>query len=115
MGHERHRPFHKVMEVVGLTFFIATLEQIVTTLLMFGLSSIHATPSLGAFVSNFDVQNKLHMALSKINIFTFWDLAVVSIGLSILFRRDLPKVLVLVFALWLVWSILTVMTGMRFG
>jgi hypothetical protein len=114
-GMNATAPFHKVMEVVGLTFFIATLEQIVTTLLMFGLSSIHATPSLGAFVSNFDVQNKLHMALSKINIFTFWDLAVVSIGLSILFRRDMPKVLVLVFALWLVWSILTVMTGMRFG
>ena len=31
------------------------------------------------------------------------------------FQRHLPKVLVLVFALWVVWSVFTVATGMHFG
>jgi len=108
-------PYLKVVEVVGLTFFIATLEQIVTTLMMFAVDSLYASPSLAIFVSEFNVENKLHVAMAKINIFTFWDLSVVSIGLSKLFQRDLPKVLVLVFALWVLWSLITIFTGFRLG
>jgi hypothetical protein len=107
--------YMKVIEVVGLTFFIGTLEQIVTTFLIFAADSIYATPSLGIFVSDFDIDNKLHVVLSKINAFTFWDLSVVSVGLSKLFQRDFPKVLVLVFALWILWSLLTLFTGFTFG
>jgi len=106
-------PYMKVVEVVGLTLFIAVIEQIVTTLLMFAMDSITASPGLGIFVSNFDMENKLHLALAKINVFTFWGLAVVSVGLSKLFQRDFPKVLVLVFALWVLWSVVTIFTGIR--
>jgi hypothetical protein len=49
--------------------------------------------------------------MSKMNVFTFWVLAVTSIGLSKLFRRDLPKVLVLVVVLWILWTVITVFTG----
>ena len=108
-------PYMKVVEVVGLTFLIGTLEYIVTTCMMIGLDSIHGTPSLGAFVSGFDPQNKMHLALSKINIFTFWSLGVTSVGLSKLFQRDLAKVVVLVVALWIVWSVGTIALGMNFG
>ncbi len=106
-------PYMKVAEVVGLTLFIGVLEQIVTTILMFAMDSITATPSLGIFVSNFDMENKLHLALAKVNVFTFWSLIVVSIGLSKLFQRDFPKVLVLVFALWVLWSIVSILAGIR--
>lgn len=105
----------KVVEVVGLTFFISILESIVSTMLMYLMDSITASPSLALFVSDFDIENKLHMALAKVNVFTFWDLSVISIGLSHLFQRDLSKVLVLVFALWILWSIFTVATGIRLG
>jgi hypothetical protein len=108
-------PYMKVVEVVGLTFFISILETIVTTLLAYGMDSLFAGPNLALFVSHYDLQNKLHMTLSKVNLFTIWDLAVVSIGLSKLFQRDLPKVLVLVFALWILWSAFTVITGMHFA
>jgi hypothetical protein len=108
-------PYMKVVEVVGLLFFIIALEQIVTTLLMFALDSIYATPSLGIFVSSFNVENKLHVALSKINVFTIWVLCVLSIGLAKLFQRDFPKVLVLVFTLWILWSLVTIFTGFKFG
>ena len=106
-------PYMKTVEVVGLVLFIGVIEQIVTTLLMFAMDSITASPSLGIFVSNFDMENKVHHALAKVNVFTFWSLAVVSAGLSKLFQRDFPKVLVLVFVLWVLWSIVTIFTGIR--
>ncbi len=108
-------PYMKVVEVVGLTFFIGALEAIVTILMMYVMDSIHATPSLGAFISNFDIENKMHLTLSKINVFTFWSLGVTSIGLARLFQRDLPKVLVLVVALWILWTVATILLGMGFS
>jgi hypothetical protein len=107
-------PYMKAVEVVGFTLFISSLEYIVTTLVMIAMNSIHATPSLGIFVPDFDTENKLHVALSKVNVFTFWNLTVVSVGLSRLFLRDLPKVLVLVFTLWVLWSLVTLFTGFSF-
>jgi hypothetical protein len=88
-GMKGKAPFMKVVEVIGLTFFISIAESIVTTILMYVMDSITATPSLGAFVSNFDFTDKLHMALAKVNIFTFWDLSIVSIGLPLF--QDLSK------------------------
>jgi membrane protein, antimicrobial resistance system len=108
-------PYMKVVEVVGLTFLIGALEQIVTTLLMFLFDSIFASPSLALFVSNFDLENKLHVILSKINIFTFWSMAVLSIGLSKLFQRDFPKVLVLILVLWVIWVVVSIFTGIQLG
>jgi len=104
-------PYMKVAEVVGLTFLIGAVESIVTTVMAIGLDSLHAGPNLAVFVQNFDIANKLHVALSKVNLFTIWSLVVTSIGLSKLFQRDLPKVLVLVFALWILWTVVTVLTG----
>ncbi len=109
-------PYMKIVEVVGLTFLIGAVESIVTTVMTIGLDSLHAGPNLAVFVQNFDIANKMHVALSKVNIFTIWSLVVTSIGLSKLFQRDLPKVLVLVFALWILWTAFTVFTGfMSFG
>jgi len=108
-------PYMKVVEVVGLTFFIGVLEQIVTTVLMFVFDSIFASPSLALFVSQFDLENKFHLALSKFNVFSFWSMAVVSIGLSKLFQRDFAKVFVLVLVLWVLWSVFSIVTGFRLG
>ena len=106
-------PYMKVAEVVGLTFFIGSLERLVTTLLMFATDSIQSSPSLALFLSNVDLTNKAHVALSKVNAFTFWDLTVTSIGLSKLFQRDFAKVFVLILALWLLWSLFTLFTGVN--
>jgi hypothetical protein len=109
-------PYIKVAEVVGLTFFLSALESIVTTILMIGLDNLHATPSLGLAVMNdFAATNKLHILLSKVNVFTIWNIAVTGIGLAHLFRKDVPKVLVLVFALWILWVAFIVLSGMKFG
>ncbi len=109
-------PYMKVVEVVGLTFFIGCLESIVTTIMAIGFDKLHAGPNLALFVlDSFSVDNKIHLLLAKINLFTFWDLGVVSIGLSRLFMKDLTKVLVLVFALWILWVAFALITGMQAG
>ncbi len=109
-------PYMKVVEVVGLTFFIGALEMIITTIMAIGFDKLHAGPNLAlAVLDTFSVENKLHILLSKINLFTFWDLGVVGIGLSRLFQKDLAKVLVLVFALWAIWVAFTVLTGIGAG
>jgi hypothetical protein len=104
-------PYMKVVEVVGLTFFIGTLEVIITTVLIIGFDRLNAGPSAAFFLAGFDATDKTHMLLSKVNLFTFWSLIVTSIGLSRLFRKDFPKVLVLVLALWILWTAVTVFAG----
>jgi hypothetical protein len=106
-------PYMKVVEVVGLTFYIGTIGRIITTAMMYLMDSLHASPSLALFVSDFDIQNKLHMALSSVNIFTIWSLVVTAIGLAKLFQRDLPKVLVLVFALAILLTGALILLGIQ--
>ncbi len=108
-------PYMKVVEVVGLTFFIGALESIVTTILAIGMNTMFASPSLALLVSDFSIENKMHLLAASVNVFTFWTLGVTSIGLSRLFQKDLPKVLVLVFALWVLWTVFKVfgLTALR--
>lgn len=101
-------PYMKVVEVVGLTFFIGVIESVVTTMLNIGLNSVFASPSLSLAISEFSIDNKMHLLAASMNVFTFWTLAVISVGLSRLFQKDFPKVAVLVFALWLLWTLFSV-------
>ncbi len=108
-------PFMKVVEVYGLTFYIGALGILVTAALRYALGSFHASPSLALLVLPFDVTNKLHLALSVVNIFTIWGLVVTSIGLAKVFQRDLPKVLVLIFAVWILLSVVMIFLGIPMG
>ncbi len=108
-------PYMKVVEVIGLTFYIATLGRIVSTAMMFGMDSIHASPSLALVLSEFDPMNKVHQALSSLNVFTIWSIAVTAIGLARLFQRDTLKVLVLVFALSILLGVVLILVGIPVG
>jgi hypothetical protein len=108
-------PYMKVVEVVGLTFYIGAIGRLVTTAMMFVMDSLHASPSLALLVTDFSMQNKMHQALSAVNIFTIWSLVVTAIGLARLFQRDLPKVLVLVFALTILLTGALILLGIQLG
>jgi hypothetical protein len=84
-------------------------------MLSIGMNSIFASPSLALLISDFSIENKMHLLAASMNVFTFWTLTVTSIGLARLFEKDLPKVLVLVFALWIVWVLFSVfgLTALR--
>jgi ABC-type siderophore export system fused ATPase/permease subunit len=114
-GLKASAPYMKVVEVIGLTFYIGALGSIITILMMVAMDSIYASPSLAVFVSNFSMENKLHLALAKVNVFTIWTLVVVSIGLAKIFQRDYPKVLTLILALWVLWFALAIILGINLG
>ncbi|MGB2957400.1 MAG: hypothetical protein WBG01_18330 [Bacteroidota bacterium] len=108
-------PYMKVIEVVGLTYLVGTLESIVATVLMLMTESIYATPSMALLVlADFDVENLFHLTLSKLNVFTLWILYLTSMGLSQLYRRDFPKVLVLILSLWFLWILATLFVAVGF-
>jgi hypothetical protein len=108
-------PYMKAVEVVGLSSYISILATIITILLMLAMDSLHASPSLAIFVSGFDMENKLHLALAQVNIFTIWGLVVVGIGLAKLYQRDITRILVILFALWILWCAVTIVLGIRMG
>jgi hypothetical protein len=96
-------PYKKVLEVVGLVFMIATLERIVSTALIVATGSLYATPGPGLLLIG-EPESKAFLALSSVNLFTLWEIGVAGIGLACIYERDLPKVLVLLLALWLIWT-----------
>ena len=96
-------PYKKVMEVVGLTLIVGVVERVITTALIAATGSLFATPGPGLLMLG-DTESKVFLLLSSINICTFWEIAVAGTGLSRVYDRDFPKVLVLLLALWLLWT-----------
>ncbi len=110
--------YGKAMEVVGpslMTNFV--LGSIVSMLTILAIGSIHATPGLALAISEFDPENKLHILLSSVNVFTIWYLVVLSIGFGKLANAKTGKAAIWVFGIWVVWTLLTtfVLTFLRFG
>lgn len=104
----RTAPFRKVLEVSGLSFVIGILERLVTTALVVITGSLFATPGPGVFFVHAP-DGRLFLALSSINLFTLWEIGVLSAGLAALTGRDLPKVFVLLLALWVLWTLVMVL------
>lgn len=102
-------PYMSVVEIVGLVFLIATVERAVTTLLMIAQDSIFATPTPGLLVLSGGSDSTLFAILSRINLFTIWEVGVISKGLAVLNGKDFPKVFVLLLALWLLWMVVTLL------
>lgn len=103
----RESAYRKVLEIIGLSFIIGVLERIVSAGLVVATGSIFATPGPALFLLH-DTDSALFSVLSSINLFTLWQLWVISSGLSWFLEREFPKVLVLVMALWVLWTIVTV-------
>ena len=110
----RTAPFRKVLEVSGLSFIIGILERLVTTALVAATGSIFATPGPGVFLVHAP-QGHLFIALSSINLFTIWEIGVLSAGLAALTGRDRPKVFVLLLSLWVLWTLVMLLPVLMAG
>ena len=98
-------PYLKVAEVYGLTNFIALLGGIVTAIMIIGMDKYSASPSAVLFVGEFSASNSWHKLAATFNVFSLWQLATAGIGLARIFERETTKVLVLVFAIWILWNV----------
>jgi hypothetical protein len=104
--------YTKVLEVFGLASFVGLLGSVITLLLMYLFGSMTATPSPGLILGEgFDAKNKLHVVLASLNIFTIWQMGLVGIGISKITKKSMGAGLGLVYGLWILWVIISTVTG----
>ncbi len=101
--------YMKAVEVAGLGSMIGVLDVIVRTLLIVGMGSLYATPSLALLVKEFDPQNLVHALLASMNLMTFWYLTVRAVGLARLSGASFLKAAAWIFGIW------AVVIGLRLG
>jgi hypothetical protein len=94
---------------------IGVLGGLVTLLLMVNLPKLFAAPGLTQAVSDFDPLGKSPLLLAAANIFSFWFIGVLSVGLGRLARVPSLRAAWFVFAFWLLQESLLILLGGALG
>ena len=90
----------------GLPFYIATLQIIVMVILAMILNKFLADTSVGSFIDA-DKKEFTGFLLSKLDIFSIWFYAIVSIAYAKLFKSESTgKYFAMIFGLWIGFSII---------
>lgn len=105
-------PFPKTLEVAGLGMMINVLGGIVAMLLIVNLGRLGATPSLALAVENFDDTRKGHLFMGAANVFSFWFIGVMSVGLAKLTDVPFLRAAWLVLTFWVLQECLFILTGL---
>ncbi len=96
--------YMKSAEVVGLATMIGVLGVVVKTLLQVNFSNPSASPSLALAVGEFDEKNIVHMMLAMLNLFDFWELGVMGVGLARLAGTAWSRAMLPLLLVWIVIS-----------
>jgi hypothetical protein len=104
--------YGKCVETAGLAIMIGVLGSIVTLLLILNFSRMSATPSLALVIPNFDVTRKSHLLLGAVNVFSFWTVVVMSMGLSRLAGVPFFRAAPLVWTFWVLQELFFIMVGL---
>ena len=108
----------QILAIYGYSTLIDFLAILVKAPLMMVNQSLRVDTGLGMLLGEPATRSALYTFLAKFDIFTFWQLAVLVIGLSILYKFSKGKAAALVIGLWLIWVLLLtgmVAMGMHFG
>jgi hypothetical protein len=102
----------KAVEVAGLASMITVLGMIVSMLLIVNLGKMFSSLSLALAVSDFDEKNKSHLLLGAVNVFNFWLIGVLGVGLARLAGVPFLRAVLLVLTYWLAASLLLIFIGL---
>jgi hypothetical protein len=105
-------PYMKAVEVAGLASIIVVLGGIVALLLMVIFGKMFASASLALLVSEFDITNKMHFLLATVNVFNFWFVAVMGLGLARLTGASFGRATLCFLIYWVAISLLLIAIGM---
>jgi hypothetical protein len=108
-------PFNKILEMYGLSLFIGIVGTLVTMILVVAMGSLYAQPGLALGIKDFDPANKVHKLMTAVNIFDFWQMYVIGIGLSKIWSTSIGKSLSIVVGVWILWTAAKVFVGVGFG
>jgi hypothetical protein len=105
-------PFPKALEVSGLSMMISVLGMLVGLLLTVNLGRLGAGASLALVVKDFDLTRKSHLFAGAANLFSFWQVAVTSIGLAKLANAPFMRAAWVVLAFWMLQESVLILIGM---
>ncbi len=108
-------PYSKILEVYGLSFYVAAVVSLLTMVIVVAMGSLHASFSPALFISDFDPLNKEHKLMAALNLLEFWNLYVVGVGLSKVWNTSLGKSFAVVGGAWAVWTLIKVFVDFGFG
>ena len=104
--------FVKGLEVAGLATMISVLGSVVAVLLIVNLERMGATPSLALAIKDFDATRKSHLFLGAANVFSFWFIGVVSVGLAKVAGVPFLRAAWLVCFYWVLQESLLILVGL---
>lgn len=105
-------PYLKAVETAGLVMMISVLGMIISLLLIVNMGKVFASPSLALAVENFDIQSKSHVALGAANVFSFWFVGLMALGLAKLADVPFARAGFLVFGFWILQEMFFILTGL---
>ena len=104
--------FKKVLAVVSYSFLISIPESILKTAMMLMKGSTRVYTSFALFASNLGFKSPLFGLLSRIDIFTIWNLILISLGFTVIYGIGKKKSFGIVFGCWVLW--LLIQFGIKF-
>jgi len=104
--------YAKAIEVAGLAMMINVLGSIVGMLLIVNFGRMGATPSLALAIEDFDATRKSHLVMGAANVFYFWQIGVMSVGLAKLTSGHFLRAVWVVFGCWLLEDTFFILTGL---
>jgi hypothetical protein len=114
-GFEGEFSYMKAVEAVGLAAVILALDAVFTMLLVVIYGSLFMNPGPVLLLGHVDPLNKIHLAISALDVFWIWYAAVVSIALSRLSRVSFWKAAVWGFICWAVFKYGFIVIGILFS
>lgn len=101
-------PYKKVLEAYGLSYYVAVVVTLLSMVIVVAMGSLYASLSPTLFISDFDPTNKEHKLMAALNLFEFWNMFVVAVGLSKIWKVTMGKALGVVGGVWVIWTLLKV-------
>jgi hypothetical protein len=105
-------PFTKTLEVAGLASMISLLGGLVAIPLMIAKGNMLVTLGPALFIEQIDPANKVHLALSSVNVITLWYVGVLSLGLARATGRSFGGTAVWLYGAWALLRTGIVASGM---
>ncbi|GAB6282388.1 MAG: hypothetical protein STSR0008_11330 [Ignavibacterium sp.] len=100
-----------VLVASGITSYIGILQIIVVTILSLLFSKFYQDTSLTSFLS-IERTTLAGVLLSKLDPFSIWTYSITSIGIAKMFKsNNLLKYFILIFGLWIGWSLIVYLLG----
>ncbi|HVP36271.1 MAG TPA: YIP1 family protein [Terriglobales bacterium] len=103
--------YKKVLSIVTYTSFIPTLGAILKTPLILAKNSANVQTSLALLVPEGDFTKIRYMLLGAVEIFSIWQLILIALGVTVLYKFSMSKALVATIIGWAILVIIGIGLG----